>query len=335
MSASSKRTILSVDGGGIRGIIPAVFLDHIEKQAGLPVSDLFDLMVGTSTGGIVALGLSLPDPAGASKALLSASDLANLYRERGGEIFQSSLWRRIRSLRGVLDETYSAQPLERALKDYFGSSVMADCRCPVMVTAYDIENRSTVFLKSFKSDYRSVSCVAAARATSAAPTYFEPARVTVADHQRALIDGGVYINSPAVSAYAEALKLFPGDDISVVSLGTGELIRPIEGSTAAGWGSAGWVIPLLDCMLDGVSKAADHQMNLFLGERYQRYQLSLEHANDDMDDASPENIASLFKAAEDMITSNRLQLDSLVRDLVDQRKSRNFSISAETGKTAL
>ncbi len=319
--------MLSVDGGGVRGIIPALVLDHLERSTGSPCAELFDLMVGTSTGGIIALALSLADEGGGSR--YSANDLVTLYSERSGEIFRPSLWRRLLSLRGVLDETYSTEPLNGILGEYFEDSTMADCRSAVMVTAYDIENRNTVFLKSSKSEHLNVRLAEAARATSAAPTYFEPANTNVNGDNKALIDGGVYINSPAVSAYAEAMKLFPGDDITVVSLGTGELIRPIPGNTAAGWGSAGWILPLLDCMFDGASKAVNHQMSQFLGARYQRFQLSLESASDDMDDASEENLAALKRAGERLIAQESQRLDELVayfRAVQSQRRPASAAV---------
>ena len=114
-----------------------------------------------------------------------------------------------------------------------------------MVTSYDIQNRRTVFIKSWHADHAlALRCSEAARATSAAPTYFEPANLQWADENRTLIDGGVYMNSPAVSAYAEARKLFPDEPIAMLSLGTGELTRPIPYEEARTWGSASWVLSL-------------------------------------------------------------------------------------------
>jgi hypothetical protein len=115
----------------------------------------------------------------------------------------------------------------------------------------------------------------------------------------------VFVNSPSVSAYAEAQKLFPNEPIALLSLGTGELMRPIPYEEARTWGSALWVMSLLDCMFDGAAKAADHQMRLFLGDRYQRLQTSLDFASDDMDDASKGNIRNLKQTAKDLIRHNQ------------------------------
>ena len=92
-------------------------------------------------------------------------------------------------------------------------------------------------------------------------------------------------------------KLFPDDEIHVLSLGTGIKRRPIAYRRARSWGAAGWVLPLLDCMFDGVDQAVDHQMRLFLGERYWRFQPELESANEALDDCSETNLAALQDVA--------------------------------------
>ena len=306
-TGNPPRRVLSIDGGGIRGIIPAMVVAHIERKMGKPAHELFDLMVGTSTGGILALGLSRP---GASRpAQFSARWVVKLYEEQGANIFEYSLWRKLRTVGGILDEAYSHEVLEGILGRYFADATLGDCKVPTMVTSYDIQNRRTVFLKSWYADHQLVRCCDAARATSAAPTYFEPKPLDTGDVASVLIDGGIFMNSPSVSAYAEARKLFPDEPISVLSLGTGELTRPIAFGEARTWGSALWVMSLLDCMFDGVSKAADHQMQLFLSERYQRLQTSLERASDDMDDASEENIRNLKRTARELINANEAVLE--------------------------
>jgi patatin-like phospholipase/acyl hydrolase len=306
-AGNPPRRVLSIDGGGIRGIIPAMVVAHIERKMGKPAHELFDLMVGTSTGGILALGLSRP---GASRpAQFSARWVVKLYEEQGANIFEYSLWRKLRTVGGILDEAYSHEVLEGILGRYFADATLGDCKVPTMVTSYDIQNRRTVFLKSWYADHQLVRCCDAARATSAAPTYFEPKPLDTGDVASVLIDGGIFMNSPSVSAYAEARKLFPDEPISVLSLGTGELTRPIAFGEARTWGSALWVMSLLDCMFDGVSKAADHQMQLFLSERYQRLQTSLERASDDMDDASEENIRNLKRTARELINANEAVLE--------------------------
>jgi patatin-like phospholipase/acyl hydrolase len=137
-------------------------LDHLETRTGHRAADLFDLMVGTSTGGILALGLAQPDTEKPENSRFSARDLADLYANRGSQIFGKNLWRQFRSALGIFDESYSASPLEAALADYFDNNVLGDCRCPTIVTAYDLEARSTTFFKSFKPEHAQV-CVSQRR----------------------------------------------------------------------------------------------------------------------------------------------------------------------------
>jgi hypothetical protein len=308
------KRILSIDGGGIRGIIPALVLAEIEEKTGRSTAENFDLIAGTSTGGILAVGFSKAGDDG--KPAFSATALADLYRKRGKDIFRRSLWKGVSSIGGLADELYPSDGIETVLDEYFGDATLGSGLTRTLITTYDIWNREPVFLKSWKEKYRSVQMKHAARATSAAPTYFEPAQVPIGGEIKALVDGGVFINSPCVSAYAEGLKVFPDEtDIFVLSLGTGELVRRIDYQEAKGWGKAGWLLPLLSCMFDGVSDAADYQMKQLLGERYIRLQTKLWMASDDMDNATEGNISNLKMESESLIRSQQARIDTICRFL--------------------
>ena len=308
------RKVLSIDGGGIRGLIPALVIEEIEKKTGKPASSLFDLMVGTSTGGILALGLSLARSDDASPRY-SARDLAKLYADRGRDVFPRSFWRGVSTIGGLTEEKYPADGVESVLAEYFGDAPLSEALTHVMVTSYDIQNRVPFFLKSWRADRNAVEMKDAARATSAAPTYFEPALVGVGGSVRALVDGGVFVNNPAMSAFAEARLLFPGEDVYLVSIGTGELIRPISYEESKDWGLAQWAIPILNVVFDGVSDAVDYQLRHVLGDDVVRFQTSLARANDDMDDASARNIDALRAEARRLIRSRRDALDGVCERL--------------------
>jgi patatin-like phospholipase/acyl hydrolase len=155
----------------------------------------------------------------------------------------------------------------------------------------------------------------AARATSAAPTYFEPANVTVGDQQRVLVDGGVFVNNPAVSTYAEAERHCPDETIRVVSIGTGSATEPIGYDEAQEWGKLGWAVETIDIVFDGVSDAADYQLRHVLGDRFERFQVPLGAASDAMDDASPENLEALLQDAERMMETQADALAALCNRL--------------------
>jgi len=308
------KKILSLDGGGIRGMIPALILSEIEKQTGKAVSEIFDLVAGTSTGGILAAGLNIPDESG--KAKYSAQDLADLYDENGKKIFSRSFWKGVSSVAGLGDEKYSAEGIESVLEKYFGNEVYGKSLSNVLISSYDIEKRSPYFFKSWREEWKNVKLREICRATSAAPTYFEPAKVKVGDTYKYLIDGGVFINNPAMSAYAEAKRLFPDEEIMILSIGTGQLTRPVEYEHAKNWGKLEWLIPLLSCMFDGVSDAVDYQLENILGDNYFRLQTSLHFASDDMDNASNSNILSLKHEAEYMIENNKELIHSVIERLI-------------------
>lgn len=310
------KKILSIDGGGIRGLIPALVLAEIEGRTGKPVAQCFDLIAGTSTGGLLALGFAKDD--GQGKPKYSASDLAAIYQTRGKEIFSRSLWKGVSSVGGFADELYSHKGLERLLEEYFDDDILGAGLVDTLITTYDIVKRTPLFLKSWRDEHRAVQMKHAARATSAAPTYFEPALIPVGNETAALIDGGVFINSPAVSAYAEAIRIFPKEkDFFVLSLGTGELNREIKYAEAKDWGKAGWLVPLLGCVFDGVADAADYQMHMFLGDNYLRLQTELIAASDDMDDATNGNIENLKAVAKTLIRTHKKELDAICRLLTD------------------
>lgn len=316
--------VLSIDGGGIRGVIPGVLLTYLEEKVGKSISDMFDLVVGTSTGGILAAGLAMPESGGRPK--FSAQDMLELYTDRGGEIFERSFWRGITSLGGATDERYSHEPLEEVLEQYLKDATLKDCLVPVVITSYDIEQRKPYFFKTSRAkedEDRNHFLRDAARATSAAPTYFEPVVVSSFAEQstrRVLVDGGVFVNNPAMCAYAEARPLAAdAEDILMLSLGTGVATRKIPYEDARDWGALGWVRPIISVMMDGEADAADHQLRHLLpdvkmddAQRYFRFDTELDLALDDMDATGAGNIKNLQDEAAQIIVDQSVEMERLI-----------------------
>jgi uncharacterized protein len=313
--------ILSIDGGGIRGIIPAIVLAEIEERTGRPVAALFDLLAGTSTGGILAAALARPGDDGSPR--FSARELIGLYEAEGPEIFDRSLAKRVRSVGGLIDERYDAAGLERALERYLGEARLSDALTGVFITAYDIEDRAAFFFRSSRarddaaSDY---TLAGAARATAAAPTYFEPARLTdvAGARTRALIDGGVFATNPAMCAFAEVARAGRRDELDlVVSLGTGSHTDALRYGDVRSWGSLEWARPIIDVVFDGVADTVDFQLAQLLDDgRYVRLQTPLENASDALDDAGERNIAALRREGELLVERRTADLDALCAELV-------------------
>ena len=353
MPVTKTRFILSIDGGGIRGVIPAMILEELEeKLEGRPLHSCFDMIAGTSTGGIIAAGLTCPHPNHPKQPAATASDLVALYAKEGGEIFGKSWTSTLLNIGGWRDQRYDATPLETKLKARFGTKArISDCLdgTVVVITAYEIEARCAVFITNADKENADYLYWEAARATSAAPTYFEPARLRNANAKTnklpetlSLVDGGVFASDPVLAAYVEARKKGwedNGDEIVILSLGTGAQNRKIPYQEAKDWGAVGWInpangAPIISMLMQGQASTAAYQANKLLNGdhppsmatlstavtaenveklRYFRIDGPLKGANDAMDDASAGNIANLKTLARSFIKANALTLEEVAR----------------------
>lgn len=301
--------VLSIDGGGIRGVIPALVLAEIETRTGRRIAELFDLVAGTSTGGILACGLTAP-------ARHSAEQLADLYRHEGPRIFHRSLWQRVVSADGLAHARHDPQPLKDVLHDYLGDARLGEATTKLLATSYDLQGRAPYFFKSWRTEAepeRDLELKTVALATSAAPTYFPPVLVHPpgGGDPLTLADGGVYANNPAMCAYAEAVRIAPGEPITVLSLGTGIQTHEMPYAQAVHWGLVEWARPILDVVFDGVADTVDYQLQHVLGPGYTRLQCRLDTASDALDDADAANIEALSACARSLIATESQTIDSV------------------------
>ena len=284
--------VLAINGGGIRGLIPALVLAEIERRTGRPVAGLFDVVAGTSTGAILACALTKPGPMTAARA-------AELYEQEGPAIFDRSLLKEITSVGGLIDEAYDAKGLVTVLRRHLGDTRLAQATTELLITTYDLQARQALVLT--RAD--DMTMVEAAHASSAAPSYFEPVRVG----RRTLVDGGVFAINPAMLAYTGA-----GGELDVLaSLGTGEHTRPLPYDEVKHWGQLQWARPILDVVFDGGADAVDHELTALIDGRYVRLQTRLTEASDDLDDVSAENLAALRSEAERLIAERDADIDRL------------------------
>jgi predicted acylesterase/phospholipase RssA len=318
--------VLAIDGGGIRGILPAMVLSDLERRTNRPIIDLFDLIVGTSTGGLVALALSCPNAEG--KPRHTARDIVRLYEVEGKRVFSRSVWHKIRSVGALAEGKYPSAGIEGVLQDYYGECRLKDALADVVVPAYEIERRIPFFFKTANArqkSYYDYPMKKVIRAATAAPTYFEPMQVQIdgPNDYYALVDGALFAYNPGMCAYVEALNRYPDhDSVILVSLGTGKLTRRLPYDEVKDWGAARWAQPAFALMCDGICDVVDHQLQQLLPEtkdglrQYYRFQARLDVGNDDMDDASNTNIRVLKLLAEDMLQANRAVLRSLADRLM-------------------
>lgn len=309
------KKILAIDGGGVRGIIPAVVLADIEKRTGQPIAELFDLIAGTSVGGMLALGLSVPDNVHSDKPKYSARELTEVLKRDMPIIFKRS-FRLSLPFGQYFSRRYSEAGIERVLENYLGEARLADAISDILIPSYEIENRSPEFFRSPHARTREVPGTAkptrdttpphkniymkeAARATSAAPTYFVPKKIDALPGF-AFIDGGVFANNPAMCAYAEAKVIYgKEEEFLLVSLGTGATHKPIAADKASKWGHIGWARTMFDIMMDGSSDTVDYQLRQSLPpvngrHRYFRFQAQLDGAGTEkLDNTDPFNLDKL------------------------------------------
>lgn len=322
--------VLAIDGGGIRGLIPATVLRELERVAGKPVHELFDLVVGTSTGAVLSLGLMTPDAAGGPR--YSAEQLRRLYIDEGPNIFSRSLAYRVRSASGVTNAKYPASGLEDVLERYFGDAQLADALGDVLITAYETERREPFLFRSrrARTDVSARFAVRdVARAATAAPTFFSPAKVEGADGSTwSLIDGGVYANNPAMVGIVEAMAAYGTRDVLSLSLGTGDLTRPLPYARIRSWGLLQWARPLIDIVFDGVTSTVDFQAAQLARSTTQvaehlRLDARLTVGSDDIDDTSSSNLEALQVLADGLVADRADDIARLAELLVDGEASES------------
>lgn len=327
--------ILSIDGGGIRGIIPGQVLVSLEKKIqkktknpNARIADYFDLIAGTSTGGILSIAYLCPHLNDQTRPKFNAEEVVNLYLEKGGEIFSIPFKHKIKSGAGIFDEKYPAENFEKALQAYFGETKLSQLLKPCLVTAYDIKRRKGQFFTQHDAkkdkawDYlvRDV-----ARATSAAPTYFECSNIkSETGVQYPLIDGGVFVNNPTLCAYAEAVSKFKvtAKDMAILSIGTGFVRDPYEYKKAKDWGAAQWIKPIIDIMMSGVADAVDYQLKQMYDavekpSQYLRVNTEMpSDVNSSMDDASEKNLLGLKALGTETAQNHSQQLDKFIELII-------------------
>jgi uncharacterized protein len=230
--------ILSIDGGGIRGIIPGQVLVALEKRLqkkyndpNKRIADVFDMIAGTSTGGILTCLYLCPGlPPNDKRPRFTANQAVNLYLQNGDNIFDVSLFRKIETVEGLAGPKYAPDTLEGILKNYLGDLKLSQFLKPCLITSYDITRRQAKFFNqadfAVQGPAKDFLARDVARATSAAPTYFAPANIQALDLQvYPLVDGGVFANNPTMCACVEAFGYDPNlkvTDLKVLSLGTGD-----------------------------------------------------------------------------------------------------------------
>jgi len=315
--------VLTIDGGGIRGIIPAIILAEIQKRITLELFQVFDLIAGTSTGGIIALGIGTKCNGGRP---YSPAELLDLYVKNGPAIFKKNL---LTPERQVVLPKYSPDALESVLEQFFKDVEFSTALTPLLISSYDLQGQIPFFFKSHRiaaDPTFNWKLTEIARATSAAPTFFSPLHVTRGDKDYALVDGGVFVNNPSMAAYAEARSLYPeATEVMIVSVGTGDRQDQITYSAAKDWGLLGWSRQIVPVLMDSVSEAVDYEVRSIPGCTYYRLQVpDLQEASSEMDDVDGVNLGNLQSVANGYVSSIS---DVLVKICLALNEGRGSNLS--------
>ena len=340
-----KTCVLSIDGGGIRALIPAMILDYIEKQLqerspSYRLTDFFDFVVGSDMAGILAAIYVMPGENGRPKYM--ASDALEVFQKRGAEIFDISLLKRIKSMGGMTDEKYSSKKMEALLEGFMGDTRLGDVVKPLMLMAYDVRNRKSNYytFTDARDPIRNFYLRDLCRAGAAIPSYFETARIqSETGTPFSLISGSIFAANPAMAAYAEVRKMnfqklldnpnkpiFPtANDLFMVSLGTGDVRTPYYYDSIKDWGDVNWMKPVINMTFSSNSEAVDYQMSKIFAATtsdsdYIRLNPKLVGKSGEIDDASEENIRNLAAITEQYIDAHKHELNQLIDKLIEYNK---------------
>lgn len=321
-----EKKVLSIDGGGMKGIVSAIVLKHLEEKLKIysgnenaRIADYFDLIAGTSTGAILAALYLYPTEQGESK--YTAQEILDLYLIHGKEIFKRNF------LFPLFGAKYKNKPLKKLLDDYFGSTTIGELRKPCLLASYDTTKRSVVFfntVSSRKDARRNYPITDAVLASTAAPTYFPPSCLKFKKQcYNCLIDGGVVANNPALCALIEALKLPKCDgicDIMLLSVGNVNNPKSYYYEEVKQWGLIQWARPILDILMDGSEQTVDYQLKRLYKsinhpQDYYRMQWVVETEIPGMDDVSNDAIEQFIGFGEKLAMREKYRIDEIARRL--------------------
>ncbi len=312
--------ILSIDGGGIRGILPATFLSALEEKLqetsgnkDFRLAQYFDLIAGTSTGGLLTCMYLTPDDNNAIVPKYTARQALEFYFGYGDSAFTAND-------KGGFHK-YSPVGLEAGLNKFFGNLKLGQLIKPCCITAYDMLQCEPYLFYSHRavSDPRANFYVKdVARATSALPGIFPPATISsLADRKRTFIDGSIFAYNPAFQAYIRAKTIFPkAKNFTMLSLGTGLAATAYTPAQLEDTSEKNWARLLADISFSAHSDMVHYQLEEIFkgktGSRYIRLQPSLHGLNKEMDNVSHENVTALYKAGLEFVAGNEKTMTEII-----------------------
>ncbi len=330
-------TILSIDGGGMRGLMPARILNHLEQQMqsiagdeGLRIADVFDFLVGTSTGGIMVSGYLKPNESGKRPAY-SADDIEQFYRLNGSDIFDSDIFQKLTSGWGLTSPKYEAEGIESCMEKYFGDTLMSELLKPCLLTSYDLLKQKALYLCQHHVAH-DFYVRDATRASACAPAYFPAAEIKALNGESFLcMDGGLFAYCPALIAYAEARRWnadVSAESMYILSLGTGHVEWQHSADEIRDWGIYEWSQVVNDVSCDSTSDNIDFQLKQMFREfpeQYHRFNPLMTGKPPAMDQADENSLDYFIQTADEYIEQNQSELTEVAHFLVTRHAQNKYS----------
>ena len=335
------KVILSIDGGGIRGIVPAAILDYIERKIQeiqgdnrIRIGNLMDLVAGTSTGSIVGSLMLLPSDT-SPWAKYTMKEIVDLYFSLGQVVFKPDFKHNIKTIWGLIGPKFPASNIENPLLLQYEHYKLKDLVRPCLFTGYDIDKRVVNVYTNMDIDHKYAEYYVKdiVRGSTAIPSYFPPAYFKEGIDVNTIVDGGVFAGNPSMMAYIEAFKTIFGqadnvaelnpNQVLLISMGTGFAPRTkYTYNEAKRWGKAQWLSPILNVMTSAVTDITDYEMSMVFksvlrSDNYKRINPPLTHSVQPSTDASKENMTNLLKDAKDYIENNKEYLNLIAHEICD------------------
>lgn len=318
------RWLLSIDGGGVRSIMQLQIIAAIEKATKKSIVELFDGIAGTSTGGIIACLLTLPDPKNPGKPKYSAQDLLDIFTARKSEFFKSK-WQ---SCFGLFGTRYKTTALKKLLIDLFGDNLFSERLLPTVIATHNLITNEEKLISS--NNYEDFFTWSIALATSAAPTYFKPQKISpigaASSHRGYVLSGGsTCMHNPTMAGVALMHDIYnvDSDNLNILSIGSGNHgITKLNTKLQSG-GILTWGFNIVNTCIAGKASSTDKLAEFYCKGHYHRLNPILDQSNMKFDNTSEENHDALFAAAHQCIKDNLHEINRIITLLTNSFDIKN------------
>ena len=310
------KKVISIDGGGIKGIVASTILQTLENKVRKPLHECTDIITGTSTGGLIACGLTIPNKSGNPQ--WNSSDVVAVYESFGPHVFSRTFWHKLKTLWGLIGPMYPIDGLEEVLQEKFGDIKLRQALTEVLICTYDLHQRRPVLFSSRNPLLSDITMKQACMGTSSIPALFPTVEAQSLNRTFNLIDGGIFAVNPALCALAVLKHRDPNDIVNIISIGNGNYEKPLPYKETKDWGLTQWAGSAVSVILDGINDAIGFQTKALCesnGGEYLRLQFDIPKKLNATDNTNPKNIAALRKATLDYIARNPEQIERAVKIL--------------------